>query len=110
PLADTPRLPDLPRLIRAKYLTPVNRWTAVPTPAVSLLGATAGRPEQSLVWREVLSSYGVVDVASLVFRDKFGCWGWLDLWRTDALGPFTPSELSYLSRICGPITTALRTA
>src|SRR5215470_4797333 len=28
PLADVPHLPDLPRLIRLKYLTPVNRWTA----------------------------------------------------------------------------------
>ena len=28
PLADVPCLPELPRLIRLKYLTTVNRWTA----------------------------------------------------------------------------------
>ena len=28
PLADVPCLPELPRLIRLKYLTPVTRWTA----------------------------------------------------------------------------------
>ena len=27
PLADVPCLPELPRLIRLKYLTEVNRWT-----------------------------------------------------------------------------------
>lgn len=29
----------------------------------------------------MLASYGVNDVASLVFRDQFGCWGFLELWR-----------------------------
>ena len=28
PLADVPCLPELPALIRLKYLTTVNRWTA----------------------------------------------------------------------------------
>ena len=29
PLAEVPCLPELPALIRAKYATPVNRWTAL---------------------------------------------------------------------------------
>jgi hypothetical protein len=29
PLADVPCLPELPRLIRLKYLTVVNRWTTL---------------------------------------------------------------------------------
>ena len=29
PLADVPCLPELPALIRAKYATPVNRWTVL---------------------------------------------------------------------------------
>ena len=40
PLADVPCLPELPRLIRLKYLTTVNRWTSMVTPVVSLSEAT----------------------------------------------------------------------
>jgi len=40
PLADTPSLPDLPRLIRAKYLTELNRWTGLDDTATTLLTAT----------------------------------------------------------------------
>ena len=32
PLADVPCLPELPRLIRLKYLTEVNRWTQLRLP------------------------------------------------------------------------------
>ncbi|MFZ0218244.1 MAG: LuxR family transcriptional regulator, partial [Candidatus Dormiibacterota bacterium] len=63
-----PCLPELPRLIRLKYLTHTNRWTRLDVPVALLSAATGGRPERSLVWRELLSQYGVTDVASLVFR------------------------------------------
>ena len=108
PLADTPSLPDLPRLIRAKYLTEVNRWTSLDATATSLNTATGGVNERSRVWREVLSSYGVVDVASLVFRDAHGCWGFVDLWRSGAAGSFSGSDLDCLAAIVGPVTDALR--
>src|SRR5258708_12811040 len=32
PLADVPCLPELPRLIMLKYLTPFNRWTRLKRP------------------------------------------------------------------------------
>src|ERR1700722_16509154 len=88
PLADVPCLPELPRLIRLKYLTGINRWTTLADPPVALLReATAGDLSVSLLWRDLLGGYDVVDVASLVFRDSFGCWGFLDLWRGGAPGP-----------------------
>ena len=108
PLADVPSLGDLPRLIRAKYCTIVNRWTSLDARVVSLQEATDGELGQSLMWREVLASYGVGDVASMVFRDAHGCWGWLDLWRSEASGPFTERDLAHLSAAVRPITTALR--
>jgi DNA-binding CsgD family transcriptional regulator len=110
PLADLPasRLPDLPRLIRSKYLTAVNRWTTLDGPVASLRGASGGERDRSLMWREVLSAYAVDDVASVVFRDPFGCWGWLDLWRSEPAEAFTAGELSYLGAIAGPVTQALR--
>ncbi len=108
PLADVPCLPDLPRLIRLKYLTPANRWTALVGPVATLAGTTGGDLAQSLLWREILRSYGVVDVASAVQRDRFGCWGFLDLWRTEPATPFTPAEVDLLAGTADEVTTALR--
>ena len=74
PLADVPCLSELPRLIRLKYLTEVNRWTTLSAASVALLReATGGDLSRSLLWRELLRRYGIGDVASSVFRDRFGC-------------------------------------
>src|SRR6266568_8886183 len=109
PLADVPCLPQLPQLIRLKYATAVNRWTGLPSGAASLHRATGGRLSLSLMWRELLSQYQVTDIASSVYRDRFGCWGFLDLWRCGA-APFTPEDLGFLGDIAGPVTGALRHA
>jgi DNA-binding CsgD family transcriptional regulator len=109
PLADVPCLPELPRLIRLKYLTEINRWTTLASPPVALLReATAGDLSLSLLWRDLLSGYEVVDMASLVFRDRFGCWGFLDLWRAGTSAPFSQAEAGWLADIAGPVTAALR--
>jgi DNA-binding CsgD family transcriptional regulator len=109
PLADVPCLPELPRLIRLKYLTEINRWTALRNPPVALLQeATGGDLSRSLLWRDLLSRYGIADVASLAFTDRFGCWGFLDLWRSGPLTRFSPAEAAYLTDITEVITMAMR--
>jgi DNA-binding NarL/FixJ family response regulator len=108
PLADVPCLPELPQAIRLKYLTVINRWTGLPRGAVSLSGATGGELSQSLMWRELLCRYQVTDIASSVYRDRFGCWGFLDLWRTHRSLPFPAADIEFLDHISGPLTTALR--
>lgn len=108
PLAAVPCLPELPSLIRLKYLTDLNRWTRLAGP-VALLGETTGGDlSRSLVWRELLHRYGVVDIASAVLTDQFGCWGFLDLWRTDGANRFTTAEAAFLADIAAPVATALR--
>ena len=107
PLADVPCLPELPTLIRLKYLTPINRWTRLEVPVGLLSAVTEGRAEHSLVWREFLARYRVTDVASLVFRCRYGCWGFLDLWRSGG-GCFSEAEAEFLTDIAKPITEALR--
>jgi DNA-binding CsgD family transcriptional regulator len=107
PLAEIPSLAALPDLIRLKYLTRVNRWTALPARGcASLHETTAGRPEQSLLWREHLAALGIVDVLSVVFADRFGWWGFLDLWRGE--GPFSETEVAALAGVRAAITSRLR--
>jgi len=108
PLADVPCLSELPRLIRLKYLTAINRWTGMEKP-VALLGAsTRGHLDHSLVWREILSRFGVIDVASLVFRCRYGCWSFLDWWRSTGGTSFTALDADFLGAIAKPLTEALR--
>src|SRR4051794_27239427 len=110
PLADVPCLPELPRLIRLRYLAAVNRWTALGRDPVALLAeATGGDLARSLIWRELLCRYDVSDVASIAFRDRWGCWAFLELWRTGGRR-FTPAEADLLRDLVGPITAALRSS
>ncbi len=82
PVAAVPDLATLPNLIRLKYLTSQNRWTELPASGCATLwNVTGGRPERSLLWREYLSGFGIIDVASVAFIDRFGWWGFLDMWR-----------------------------
>ena len=109
PLADVPSLPELPRLIRLKYLTRINRWTTLTDASVvSLQDTTEGDPSLSRLWRELLCRYGIGDVASVVYRDRFGCWGFLDLWRSDRTTRFSQADIGYLTGITAPVTTSLR--
>ncbi len=60
PLADVPCMAELPALIKAKYATSVNRWTALRQQAssVALLHSTVdGDLGRSRLWRDVLSRY-----------------------------------------------------
>lgn len=112
PFADLPGLkwPRLPELIRARYLTRINRWDELlGSEARSLLGATEGKPEQSLVWREVERGLGVIDSATVVFGDRYGCWGFLELFRT-RWPPFTSAELAALTALSKPVAAGLREA
>lgn len=108
PLADVPALPELPTVIRLKYLTPTNRWTRLSGQAVTLARATGGELGRSRFWRELLSHYDVRDVLSAVHRDRHGCWGFLDLWRVR--GRFDEDAATFLTSIGGPVTKALRRA
>src|SRR5258708_27287863 len=108
PVADVPCLPELPRLIMLKYLTPFNRWTRLKGPVARIHESSGGRLERSLVWNSLLSRYRVTDVASVVFRSRQGCWGFLDLWRINAPQPFTESEAGFLNSIAKHVTEAMQ--
>jgi DNA-binding CsgD family transcriptional regulator len=56
----------------------------------------------------MLVGYDVGDVASVVFRDRFGCWAFLDLWRVGRDARFTDEDEELLTGVVAPITDALR--
>ncbi len=112
PHADVPVVGQLPTLIKFKYLTTVNRWSDMAARrigAASLARVTDGDPARSLVWREVLSHHGVTDVASVVLADRYGCWGFLDLWRSGTPNAFDEDEISFLAELAPVLARALRT-
>lgn len=109
PLADVPWLQELPDQIRLKYLTRVNRWTVLRDCPVALLHeATEGDLYQSLVWADLLVRYAVTDAASMVFQDRFGCWAFLEMWRSGAAEVFSRAEADFLAGLAEPLTAALR--
>lgn len=111
PMARIPCPDELPELIRLKYMTPQGRWTALlrqRRPATTLLVATGGQPARSPLWNGLLARYGVTDVLSVVFADKHGCWGWLDLWRRGDEGMFSESETDYLAEAAPLLAAGLR--
>ena len=50
--------------------------------------------------------YGVSDVASVVFRDRFGCWAFLEMWRIGS--SFSDADAEALVAMNSSVTTALR--
>ena len=111
PMAQVPGTAELPLLIILKYATALNRWTtlpAAPARAVSLAAATVGELSRSESWAGVLSRHSITDVLSIVFADRWGTWGWLDLWRGHGDGVFTAAEAEQLSSLAPAITAGLR--
>ncbi|MBJ8348525.1 helix-turn-helix transcriptional regulator [Antrihabitans sp. YC2-6] len=114
PLADVPGLPweRLPELIRWRYQTTINRWTEMldaGESAASLLATTCGEPSASPLWHNVQRDLGVTDSASVVFGDRYGCWGFLELLRRSPV-PFAKNEIALLSALSPMVTAGLRRA
>lgn len=97
PLAEVPCPDRLPELIRLRYTTG-PRWA-------TLDGAACFGTTPPSAWRDLVTSYGVRDVATVAFRDCSTCWGFLDLWRDE---PFRADELQLLASLGAPVGEVLR--
>ncbi len=111
PLADVPWLADLPTHIRLKYGAGHHRWTQLAPDAVAS-GPPAPSPADpaSEQWWAFLQARGIGDVASVVFADSYGCWGFLELFRAADRGPFTSADRAVLQAFAPVVTRGLRTS
>lgn len=87
PHATVPMLPwdRLPALIRHRHLTP-----------------------DRAAWNGYLADLGVTDTAYLTFADRYGRWGWLELWHTE--GRYDDRDRALLAQLAPAITRGLRAA
>ena len=76
---------DLPGLIRRRY-------------------AAAGAAE----WRSVLTEFGVTDAMKVTLDDRWGTWGFLELWR--CCGRFSDDERGRFAALGPVVTPSLRMA
>lgn len=91
PHADVPMLPwpRLPELIRRRYAS----------------GRSVGPTAVSGVWDPMLAEVGMADTAAVGFADRYGEWGFLELWRAT---PFSDAELGVLTSLAPAVTAGLR--
>jgi DNA-binding CsgD family transcriptional regulator len=84
PHAEIPMLPwpRLAGLIRARYLA------------------------DEAAWLDHLAGLGVTDTVTVVLADRFGSWGWLDLWRCGST--FSPEESGLLAGLATTLTEGVR--
>ena len=59
-------------------------------------------------WTQVFGPHGVTDELTAVLADEFGCWGYLELWRTG--GAFTDAERDSVRARIPALTAPLRAA
>lgn len=107
PVAKVPSFGELPATIRLKYQAGTNRWTALAQRRrpVARLSSVNSASAGDVAWRRFLAGYGILDVASVVFADRFGTWAFLDLWRGE---PFSDADEQVLSGLPGALTAPLR--
>jgi DNA-binding CsgD family transcriptional regulator len=109
PHAEVPCFEELPTLIRLRYASRFHRWTALHGATSVHLSDHLPPKEQRVVdWSSFVLGYGMSDIATTVFRDRFGCWGWLDLWRSERSGRFDEGDVGLLAAIWEPVASGLR--
>lgn len=99
PLAEVPCLDQLPQLVALRY-TSGRRWTTT-DPGVPHRPVLPGSELARFI-----AVYGTYDVVSLAFADRFGWWGFLDLWRED--GQFDNEDCELLGLLGQSVAAALR--
>lgn len=99
PYAEVPEA-DLPRLIRLRYLARELREAEGQS---HLLSPQAGRGRR---FEDLIAAHGVRGLASSWHADRYGCWAFLDLWRTSKA--FDAAEGAVLDAVRPRLAAAIR--
>ncbi|MFC5727953.1 MULTISPECIES: helix-turn-helix transcriptional regulator [Nocardioides] len=60
-------------------------------------------------WLRWLGRFGVTDLVRVPFEDRYGAWGWLELWRTGG-APYSQDDRAVLAALRPAVTRGLRLA
>lgn len=101
PHAIVPMLPwdELPDLVRHRYLYLSDRADSADR---------ADGADGRAAWHAWLAHLGVTDTLLVRFADRYGRWGFLELWRTG--GSYDARDLALLEQLVPAITPAIRAA
>jgi DNA-binding CsgD family transcriptional regulator len=103
--------PSLARLVALEHGGDVTSKPLLATSgqaSVALSATTGGDLPRSRRWRECLRPYGVGDELMTVCRDHHGCWGTVELMRSDDDAPFTEDDQRLLHALAPTLGTLLR--
>ncbi|MDP8907690.1 MAG: helix-turn-helix transcriptional regulator [Chloroflexota bacterium] len=111
---DSVRPQDVPALGRNEFLEDdVNKFAVLaraPRPAGVLTQATAGQPESSPRFREILRPNGFADELRFTLLDGDECWGWVALYRREGSGRFDDAEATLAAAASQLLAEGLRRA
>jgi DNA-binding CsgD family transcriptional regulator len=105
--------PSLPRLVELEEhgdITSKPRLATSARTSVSLSAATGGDLARSTRWRECLRPYGIGDELMTVCRDRYGCWGSVELMRDDDDPPFEADDVRFLNGLAPRLGALVRRA
>jgi DNA-binding CsgD family transcriptional regulator len=91
----------------------VNKWSSLATAAVpvaSIVQATAGRPERSARFKNILRPLGVSWELRAAFVSGGDCWGYAGIYRSDGERDFSPAEAAFLASVAGTLGAGFRRA
>jgi DNA-binding CsgD family transcriptional regulator len=101
--------PSLPRLVALEEhgdITSKPQLIVGARASVALSEATSGDLARSRRWRDCLDPYGIGDEAMTACRDRFGCWGSVELMRDSDDKPFDWQDVQLLETLA-PVFGAL---
>jgi DNA-binding CsgD family transcriptional regulator len=103
--------PSLPRLVALEEqgdVTSKPQLILGTRASVALSAATRGDLARSRRWRECLDPYGIGDEVMTACRDRYGCWGSVEVMRDGGDRPFHDDEVRLLDDLAPTLGALLR--
>ena len=104
-------VPSLPRLVALEEhgdVTSKPHLVIGARASLALSAATCGDLARSRRWRECLHPYGIGDEVMTVCRDRYGCWGSVELMRDRDDRPFDDDDVRLLNELAPTLGALLR--